>query len=1055
MVPTLMLVEDQKKNKSLLQNSIPPINSQKLSQIKPDTGQSAMLFNSPKTPISKTTVPMDTFTTTDKTDKLLNHISLSQNSTHSNNNLKPLPLNHLGERVVHLNPHGRPVLKSNAEGTETFAFADKNCSYQIQEQLPPLNKPTIQSTFLTNHSAIQTSNNSHNLNHDKNNISTYDKSEDTISAMTHSDSVDMTFASDNGDEENNKNATHNEETNITWTSMNGDEENYQEPDIPGNSDNLTEEPTVSKHMNIGSHQEIEDIKIDSNQILDMNFFFNQIHENFDIHGEQNCEGHIKNLRIVKILNWGLRSRITFKCLKCGYEDAVWTTPKEPSVGIQLNRTAVAGTLTSGIGYSTLREILASLNIKCMSEVTYILHRDSITKIIETMSTSEMQKAALEEIELAIEAGDVTPDGTPFTQVIIDDVWSKRTYRNGKYDALSGVGIIIGVRTGKVLWCGVKNKMCATCSRAEREGREPKFHICYKNWGRDEPSTGMETRIIAEGFINSVNNADKRYNLIYSTIIADGDSCVYNTITTIDVYKEYGITVQKIECSNHLYRNFCKHIYDASKSRITDPPTTCNITHLRERVEKSGYVMQKYVEKAVEKWNDTTFTFNGKVTGLGQDIKNMPFHIFGDHDDCTPGDEACKEYPINYIPVLRSNGILYTIELAVGRLQENADSLLQVLTNNPAELCNSILNKEVGGKRKNFCCKNSYYLRALCAAVQFMSQDVLSKIMQYSGTQTPTVITELERCRQDRNLRVHIHRISYGKRKHSSGKGTDKHYGPLSYLCGKPDLDPKKFEDAKNQLRIDMEKNQKYRADIESRTRDQRKCPEWREKRRRLITASHFGIICRQKSFTSCANEVKAIRRTDSIKSAGMTFGITHESKAMDELRNVVAETIEPCRLFIDPEFEMLACSPDGRIEELNAIVEVKCLYTGRNLLPKVAIKNVASYSRIFKDKNQPTTMNEKHHYYYQVQGQLHITRSSFCYFVVYTLKGIHYIKVERDTEFWEKEMEPKLLSFWEEALLPEVIDSRLARGMEIRERERVLLAIENKKKTNSDRKIGI
>lgn len=64
---------------------------------------------------------------------------------------------------------------------------------------------------------------------------------------------------------------------------------------------------------------------------------------------------------------------------------------------------------------------------------------------------------------------------------------------------------------------------------------------------------METDIIAEGFRNSIN----QYGLKYSKMVGDGDSSVSRKLLEI---RPYGNSlVQKIECKNHLLRNFAKKI----------------------------------------------------------------------------------------------------------------------------------------------------------------------------------------------------------------------------------------------------------------------------------------------------------------------------------------------------------------------------------------------------------------------------------------------------------------------------------------------------------------
>lgn len=77
--------------------------------------------------------------------------------------------------------------------------------------------------------------------------------------------------------------------------------------------------------------------------------------------------------------------------------------------------------------------------------------------------------------------------------------------------------------------------------------------------------------------------------------------------------------------------------------------------------------------------------------------------------------------------------------------------------------------------------------------------------------------------------------------------------------------------------------------------------------------------------------------------------------------------------------------------------------------------------------------NENHNWYYQVQGQLHVTGFEFCYFAVWTYTGIKIEKIDRNDTFWQNKMESKLVDFYMKYLLPEIVDSRYERSMEIRD----------------------
>lgn len=66
---------------------------------------------------------------------------------------------------------------------------------------------------------------------------------------------------------------------------------------------------------------------------------------------------------------------------------------------------------------------------------------------------------------------------------------------------------------------------------------------------------MESDIIVEGFKRSL----EMYGIVYKKLIGDGDSSVYKKIIEARPYGSQ--LVEKIECKNHLLRNFCTKLRD--------------------------------------------------------------------------------------------------------------------------------------------------------------------------------------------------------------------------------------------------------------------------------------------------------------------------------------------------------------------------------------------------------------------------------------------------------------------------------------------------------------
>lgn len=191
----------------------------------------------------------------------------------------------------------------------------------------------------------------------------------------------------------------------------------------------------------------------------------------------------------------------------------------------------------------------------MSCKTYKTSHMSVMGGWEKAAVENMQQAVREEAEYAVSIGSIDSEGCPLLTVIADGCWSKRSYRTN-YNALSGVAAIVGQHTKKILYFGVKNKFCTVCARAAFRDKNPTEHVCGKNHVCS--SASMESSILVEGFKKSV----EMYGVKFSTMIADGDSSTYKKILDARPYNK--LTVEKVECRNHLLRNYCNKLKALTK-----------------------------------------------------------------------------------------------------------------------------------------------------------------------------------------------------------------------------------------------------------------------------------------------------------------------------------------------------------------------------------------------------------------------------------------------------------------------------------------------------------
>lgn len=141
---------------------------------------------------------------------------------------------------------------------------------------------------------------------------------------------------------------------------------------------------------------------------------------------------------------------------------------------------------------------------------------------------------------------------------------------------------------------------------------------------------MEADIIVEGFKKSVAT----HGVIYGRLIGDGDSSVYRKLTEVAPYGPTFI-IEKIECRNHLLRNYLNKISEISKD--SKFPIA-----LRKKITNSDTLgrFRNAVTKAIEYRKQGSESSSARANLLKRDIVNGPKHIFGDHSVCA--DYFCKK-----------------------------------------------------------------------------------------------------------------------------------------------------------------------------------------------------------------------------------------------------------------------------------------------------------------------------------------------------------------------------------------------------------------------------
>lgn len=220
---------------------------------------------------------------------------------------------------------------------------------------------------------------------------------------------------------------------------------------------------------------------------------------------------------------------------------------------------------------------------------------------------------------------------------------------------------------------------------------------------------------------------------------------------------------------------------------------------------------------------------------------------------------------------------------------------------------------------------------------------------------------------------------------------DEDYG-LSAENKTEDMDSAVYERISNEFLEDLEKCN--REKIFKETLLQSNSEFWRVERKKRLTASNFGRICKLRKTTSTAKIVADLLYATFKGNSATNFGLESEDAAIALFEKQYLKQVQRSGLIIDKSYPYLACSPDGLVDN-NAIIEIKSSEKSGDLTPLQAVKERKIDYCIHNEEIDEIILKRNHNYYYQIQGLLHISDREICYFIVYTRGGLHVEKIKR------------------------------------------------------------
>lgn len=152
--------------------------------------------------------------------------------------------------------------------------------------------------------------------------------------------------------------------------------------------------------------------------------------------------------------------------------------------------------------------------------------------------------------------------------------------------------------------------------------------------------------------------------------------------------------------------------------------------------------------------------------------------------------------------------------------------------------------------------------------------------------------------------------------------------------------------------------------------------------------------------------------------AQLNHGLQNEVKACNAYCSKTGFMVCTCGLVVNPSLPWLGASPDGLVKDPSekgfGLLEIKCPFTHCFSTVEAACSDPSFFATITNGK---VTLKQDHKHYYQIQGQMALSRVHWCDFVIYTHQNFTVERIKFNEDFWDN-IQLKLTEFFFKFILP-------------------------------------
>jgi len=268
-------------------------------------------------------------------------------------------------------------------------------------------------------------------------------------------------------------------------------------------------------------------------------------------------------------------------------------------------------------------------------------------------------------------------------------WQKRG--SGRcYDSKSGVGTMIGNKTGKIVAYDVRSKDCRKCTYYTRKGQETPVHKCSKNWNGS--SKAMEPDVGC-----SLVTEIESKNVQVGVMIMDDDATTMARIKT-----SVSHPIEKWSDLNHTKKHLGNSLYTLQKKH------KCLTTKVIQWFQKCfSYAVQQN---------------KGNQSGLADAISQIVPHAFGEHELCgcwchfKKNPDTYKHSAFPYGKDLVGEDLRTDLNSAFKKLIDNVEKIAPCASTKEVESFNNMLASKAP-KRFHYSSSGSLRNRLNCTVAQ--------------------------------------------------------------------------------------------------------------------------------------------------------------------------------------------------------------------------------------------------------------------------------------------------------------------------------------------------